>query len=258
MKIVVFGLTAVLLASASQGQGRFAAAGVTDEASVIRFLTQLQGTIARGDRHAVAALVHFPIVATIDQLRVPIADASTFVERYDLLFTSELKNAIAQASASPDAPSSLLATPEGLVIGRNLVVIRPIGGSLKITALTVPTPSSTATRRGSVEAPERISVRAGPNPTQMSGSLASSATGAYLLRASRGQLIEVRIDGVPGREVVARLFDSASGEALDARAKEGVRAWSGRAPKDGDYRIDVVRTTAGPSPLPYTLSVRVR
>lgn len=257
MRIGILVLTGGLLASSAQGQGRFGAAGVSDEATVVAFLTKLQQATASGDRRALAGLVHFPIVATINELRIPIPDATAFVERFDLIFTPELKDAVARASTGPGAPSPLLATPEGLSIGRNVVLIKPIGGSLKITALTVPPPRAGATR-GDVGAPQRVSIRAGPHPTQMSGSLASGSTDSYVVRASRGQLIEIRIEGVPGKEIVVRLFDTAAGDALDARAKEGVRAWSGRAPKDGDYRIDVVRVSSGPASMPYTLSVRVR
>ena len=71
-------------------------------------------------------------------------------------------------------------------------------------------------------------------------------------------LLEIRIDGSAGRAIVAHVRD-AGGSALDARARDGTRVWAGPVPAEGDYRIDVVRTTRdGDSALVYRLTVTLR
>jgi hypothetical protein len=55
---------------------------------------------------------------------------------------------------------------------------------------------------------------------------------------------------------VARLTNVRTGKAVDDRAHEGVRTWTGRLPDEGDYRIDVVRLDTGRDPrLSYVLTV---
>jgi hypothetical protein len=81
----------------------------------------------------------------------------------------------------------------------------------------------------------------------------------YLLSAMKNQLLEVRINGVSGRDIVARISSVSNRQPLDSRAHDGVRTWIGRLPQDGDYRIDVVRlATAGDSLLPYVMVVSVQ
>ena len=90
-------------------------------------------------------------------------------------------------------------------------------------------------------------------------SLARGERDAYLLSATKNQLLEVRINGVSGRDVVARITGIKSSAPIDARARDGVRTWIGRIPEDGDYRIDVVRlANDGASELSYLMVVSLR
>ena len=76
---------------------------------------------------------------------------------------------------------------------------------------------------------------------------------------SRNRLLEVRITGVSGRDIVARISSVKSRAPLDARAQDGVRTWIGRIPEDGDYRLEVVRLAAGGAPrLDYLMTVSLR
>lgn len=222
------------------------------DSAATSFLGELRRASARGDRQALAALVRFPIVVTIGSLRVPIENARAFVERFDAVFTPELKDAVARSAQNAGTVSI---TPERVAIGADLIVARAAGGTWRIVEIRVPPPKAAGAGGG---AAQRISVRAGPNPTQMTGALSGGAMDSYLVRAARGQLLEIRIEGVQGRDIVARIFEAASGVAIDARTKDGVRAWSGRVAADGDYRIDVVRLKPGADVQPYTLSVRTR
>ncbi len=69
----------------------------------------------------------------------------------------------------------------------------------------------------------------------------------------------MQIEGVRGRDIVARIVRVRDGAPVDARAAEGVRTWSGRVPEEGDYRIEVVRLAREPAaPMPFTLTVSAR
>jgi len=81
----------------------------------------------------------------------------------------------------------------------------------------------------------------------------------YLLTVLKNRLLEVRITGVSGRDIVARISSVKSRAPLDARAQDGVRTWIGRIPEDGDYRLEVVRLAAGGAPrLDYLMTVSLR
>lgn len=107
------------------------------------------------------------------------------------------------------------------------------------------------------EAPHRLVFRTGRRSVEVSNVLASGERESYVLWAGAGRLLEVRIDGVRGRDVIAHVFDARSGAPIDARVKEGVRAWTGRTPSTGDYRIEVARTGSG-DPARYVLVVSIR
>jgi hypothetical protein len=150
-----------------------------------------------------------------------------------------------------------------VVVGDDLMWIQQVGGAFKITRVSPPsaapsaaapgTPSSSAASRG----PRRLALQVGQ--VQLSGALAQGARDAYVVSASKNQLLEVRINGVSGRDIVARIVNAKSRAPLDARAGDGVRTWSGRVPDEADYRIDVVRLATGGVPrLPYVIVISMR
>src|SRR5581483_4882009 len=112
------------------------------------------------------------------------------------------------------------------------------GGVLKIARINVPLePSAT----GSVTQPSRPAaatrqasrLRIDVGQVQRSGVVSPGGRDRYVSRATKNQLLEVRITGAAGNTVVAQIANSASGRALDDRAKNGVRTWVGRIPEDG-------------------------
>lgn len=245
--------TALLLMLTLASASTLAAQSAADDKAA-QFLAALQRAAAGTDRAALAALVRFPIVVDVGSgIRVPIADATALAQQHDAVFTPAWRQTIARASIKPGGVK-VTAGANQLVIGNNVVVANAVGDAFKIVSIAVPPPAAGNRAAG---APQRISLRAGPDPTLRAGALAGNATDAYLVRAAKGQLVEVRITGVQGRDIVARILDAA-GNPVDARAGQGVRAWSGRVAADGDYRIDVSRTGAGSDALPYTLSVKIR
>jgi len=236
------------------------------------FLRDLQRALAHDDRQAVAAMIHYPITVFVGGFRVPIADASALVERYDLIFTPALKSVVDQSGAGrASAAYPLASTGDSVTIGDTLIVAQSVAGSLKITRITVPlsapalptaprAPTArSAAPRTTARDPRRVVFRGGQAFTQVDGVLAPGETSSYIVWAPKGELLEVRVDGVRGREIVARLVDDRNRAPIDARAGEGFRTWAGRVPASGDYRIEVVRLTKdGQRALRYVIVVRRR
>jgi hypothetical protein len=210
-------------------------------------LTELQRAISRDDRQAVAALIQYPITVATAGLRIPIRDASALVESYDAVFTPELKAAIRDGSA----------------IRGGLIQVATAQGVAKITGISGPSGSRTADgaamlSRTPPRGPRRVTFGL-VEVAQLSGSLAPGRSEAFVVSVEKGRLLEARIDGIRGRDVVLRVRDAKTGKPPDAKAAAGARTWIGRVPESADYRIDVTRVTqAGGELLPYVLVVRRR
>src|SRR6266403_1424089 len=85
---------------------------------------------------------------------------------------------------------------------------------------------------------KRVSFRSGKNSIVIKGSARWGASYIYLLRARAGQILTVRLQGVPVLRIIppdARNFEALPGADL-------VREWSGTLPKTGDYRLDLGHT----------------
>jgi hypothetical protein len=229
------------------------------------FLRDLQRALGRDDHQAVAAMMVYPLNVTAAGVRLLIRNREALIEHYDAIFTASMKAALADANAR-----------------ERVITVMPVEGAIKVIEIRVPVTSltlpgsqleSTSSRDkppknsprppksapSATREPERIIFRAGGGSGQFAGALAAGQTSSYVFRATKGQLLEVRVDRVRARDVVAKVSDAASRTPLDARAAEGTRVWTGRVPADGDYRIDIVRLLRdGSAPLPYTLVVSLR
>ena len=250
----------------------YATQDVLDERVVAPFLRELQVAVARDNREAVAARVQYPLIVFAAGMRIPIVDAASLIQTYDVVFSPALKAVIAEASlptrgrTAPKYPVAVVA--DAVIVGDEVIRIQPVGGALKVTGIKVPlappsalvpAPATPAPSRGAATSrePRRLSLRVGQ--ARLSGALAPGARDAYVVSVMKNQLLEVRIDGVSGRAIVARIVNSKNREPLDARARDGVRTWTGRVPEDTDYRIDVVRLApAGEPRLPYVIVISLR
>jgi hypothetical protein len=244
----------------------FVQTSAVDDRSVSLFLRALQRDVARDDRPAVSALVQYPLTVFAGGVRIPIHDAAALLQNYDVVFSPALKTLISQAVIAArgrsDSAASVTITADFATIGVDAVRIEPVGGGLKITRITVPLAVSDAghaasVSRGTGRAPQRLLL--GVGQLQRAGALDRGETDAYLLSATKNQLLEVRINGVSRRDIVARITSMKDRAPIDSRARDGVRTWIGRIPEDGEYRIDVVRLAAGgASRLPYLMVVSMR
>jgi hypothetical protein len=210
-------------------------------------LTELQRAISRDDRQAVAALIQYPITVATAGLRIPIRDAAALVESYDAVFTPELKAAIRDGSA----------------IRGGLIQVTSVQGVAKITGIAAPSGSQPAgdaapSPRPAPRGPRRVTFGI-VEVAQLSGSLSAGRSEAFVVSVEKGRLLEARIDGIRGNDVVLKIRDAKTGKPLDAKAAAGARTWIGRVPESADYRIDVTRVAQqGGELLPYVLVVRRR
>jgi hypothetical protein len=241
-------------------------APTVDDRSAAIFLRALQREVARDDRAAVSALIRYPLIVFAGGVRIPITDAAALLQNYDVVFSPALKTLISQAAMPAGgrsvAAGSVAVTGGIITIGLDAVRIEPVGGGLKITRIAVPLAAPPAgtdagARPGTGREPQRLVLDVGQ--LRRAGALASGERDAYLLSAKKNRLLEVRINGVSGRDIVARIVSMKSRAPVDSRAHDGVRTWVGRLPEDGDYRIDVVRLAAGGAPrLPYVVVFSMR
>ena len=234
----------------------FIIVAVHAQSPVQTFLADLNRALQAGDRAAVAAAVHYPLVVSIAAgVRVPFANAEALLGRFDEVFTPEVRAAVATGVGAAAE------TPEGFILPNQMLTLRAVGGEMRITGIVVPAATITdaparATTPGIPREPRRIGVRAGPKPSQFAGSLAAGSSDSFLVFVQKGQLLDVRLQRGRG-EAVVRVVNAATGAPLASGAK-ATFILSARAPASVDYRIDVERTTAGDAPLPYMLSVTVR
>ena len=242
-----------------------AAAQPIDERQVMTALGELRSAINRDDRTAVAAMIEYPINVLAGGMRIPMPNAAELIRNYDVVFSPSLKAVIAQAAvavAGRPAPAYRINISDAVAtVGGDLLWLQRSGGSLKITRITAPlTPPAPTVAEAHTKperAPKRLALTIGQ--TQVSGTLAPGGRDSYIVSAVKNQLIDVRINRVNARDIVARIVDLKTQASVDAKAREGARVWTGRVPDEGDYRIDVVRLApAGEPQLPYVLVVSMR
>jgi len=236
-----------------------------DQRAVVQFVRDLHDTISRDDRQAVAARVRYPLTVYAGGVRIPIVDAAAFVASYDIVVTPALKALVASAAtaASGSPRGTLAVSAEFATIGADAVRIERVNDVLTITRITVPLNAADApgppvgAGRGSrpqARTPQRLYL--GVGQLRRSGALAAGQRDTYVITAAKNQFLDLRITGVAGQAIVARLTNARTGKAIDERAQAGVRTWAGRMPEEGDYRIEVVRLDTGHEPrLSYVMTV---
>jgi hypothetical protein len=232
--------------------GLTVAAG-TDRSPAERFLVDLESAVERDDRAAIAAMVQYPIKAMVSGWVIPIKDRATLITSFDAFFTEEIKDLIAAAATTPPRSS-----PADVVsLGNGALRAILVNGRFKIIGIVPPPPSRKV--RGARRGTTTVRFRTGESTSAYTGSLAAGEHERYIVKASRNDLLEVHVDRVRGRDIVARVFDAGTKAPLDARSQDGTRVWSGRVPATGEYLIDIVRTApAGDAVLTYWLTVGVR
>jgi hypothetical protein len=232
-----------------------------------RFVAELRQALAAGNRAAVASMVEFPATVWAGSIRLPVADAAALLAQYDAIFTADMVAVVDQGRIERRSA-------DAISVAGGAIEAERIGGRFRITRIAVltasrdlqspPAAGSSSSPAGpgasagtrAVRTPRRLTFRAGQRSAQWADTVAAHETDAYVLFVAQGQMLDVRLDRVRGRDVIVAIVDHKTGRPVDARAGAGLRTWTGRIPAAGDYRIDVTRTVAeSEPPLPYVLTV---
>jgi hypothetical protein len=224
------------------------------------FLRDLQDAVGRRDHRAVAAMVQYPAKVKVKGLLVPVPDVAGFLKLYDAVFTPELEDLLARSgvtrAGNPRPKYPVIITRDGLMLGTSVVAARRIRDSFKIVRIIVP-PSSP--NRALRRPPIRVEFLSDRPAALFSGLLEQrDEVQPYLLHAAKGRVIQATIDRFRGRDVAVRVVDQ-NGKPLVARSRDWARTWTGIAPEDADYLVEVERlapTEAGT--LSFTLAIAAR
>jgi hypothetical protein len=249
-------MTRTLIASALLIQFSFAMlaaqAGTPAESRAGAFVSALAQAMSRGDRTAVAEMVRYPLNASVGGIGIPVASHSEMLKVYGSVFTAELRCLVDDSVAK--GSSALRVDAGGVTFANGRIHAGEVGGALKIT---------------SVDVPPVTGVGAPPNPparrvsrrgvTQYSGRLYGDGVDTYIIPASRGDVVEARIEQFPGRSAAVRVVEQKTGKSLDRPGAPAPRVWSGTIQEPGDYRVEVVRLAPYCMPsFTYLLTITVK
>jgi len=236
-------------------------ASAADE-SPMTFVTRLRSALAAGDRRRAATMFRYPLRVNAPALPfpIPLDNAASTLQMYDLLFTPEMRCAIDLAQPAQDGKPlpkyPLVANGAALTIGQGLIVAERSSGVFRITRMTIigvpdghkiGTPVVTAT----------IDLRFRGMVRQVAGNLAGDAFDRYVVSLTEGVLLHAKIERFKGLDAVLRVTDL-KGQPVDAKA-DGRRTWAAVAPASGDYRVEVVRKLPYcDPPITYLLTLMVK
>lgn len=148
--VVLVALCAVLLAAQ-------AAAPQTGSARAVSFVGALAQALSRGDRDAVADMVRYPAAATVGGIGIPIGSRADLLRLYDGVFSAELRCLVEDSVAQ--GAGAIRIDGGGATFGNGGIRTQDVGGTLKITHITVPPISASAVPPPAP--PRRITVRRG-------------------------------------------------------------------------------------------------
>ena len=229
------------------------------EGRAAAFVSALAQAMSRGDRAAVADMVRYPLNPTVGGIGIPLADRAELIKAYGNIFTAELRCLVDDSAA---APSSLKIDAGGVTFAGGRIHAGNVAGALKITSIDVPPVTGVG---APPNPPARRVTRRGV--TQYSGRLYGDGVDTYILPASRGDVVEARIEQFPGRSAAVRVIEQKTGRALSrpatgaapAPGASAPRFWNGTIQESGDYRVEVVRLAPYCMPsFTYLLTITVK
>ena len=256
-------MTRTLIASALFIQfsfGLLAQQGTSAESRAGAFVSALAQAMSRGDRAAVAEMVRYPFNASVGGIGIPIAGRAELIKAYSSIFTAEVRclvdDNVAKGSPALDVDAGGVTFAGGRIHAGN------VGGALKITSIDVP--PATGVGAPPNPAARRVTRR---GVTQYSGRLYGDGVDTYILSASRGDVVQARIEQFPGRSAAVRVVEQKTGKSPGRPAPSVVegpgapapRVWSGTIQESGDYRVEVVRLAPYCQPsFTYLLTIAIK
>ena len=257
-------MTRTLIASALAIQVGFAMLaaqpGTPAENRAGAFVSALAQAMSRGDRAAVAEMVRYPLVATVGGVGIPIPGRAELIKAYGSIFTAELRCLVDDSVAK--GASALDVDAGGVTFANRRMHAAEVSGALKITSIDVPPVTGVG---APPNPPARRVTRRGV--TQYSGRLYGDGVDTYLVSASRGDVVQARIEQFPGRSAAVRVVEQKTGKSLGRPAPGGAegsgasapRFWNGTIQESGDYRVEVVRLAPYCMPsFTYLLTITIK
>lgn len=193
-------------------------------------------------------------------LPIPLDNVASTLGMYDLLFTPEMRCAIDLAQppqeGKPLPKYPLIVNGSVLTVGQGLLVAERTSGVFKITRMSL------------IGVPDRhnpnmpvvtsdIDLRFKGMVRQVAGNLAGDAFDRYTVSATKGALLQARLERFKGLDAVLRVTD-AKGQPVDGTA-DGKRTWAAVLPASANYHVDVVRKLPFcDPPITYLLTLNAR
>jgi len=216
------------------------------------FVSALAQAMSRGDRAAVAEMVRYPLNASVGGIGIPVAGPADMIKVYPSIFTAELRCLVEDSVAK--GASGLSIDAGGVSFGNRRIHASEVAGAFKITSIDVPPATGVA---APPNPPARRVTRRGV--TQYSGRLYGDGVDTYIFPASRGDVVEVRIEQFPGRSAAVRVIEQKTGKSLDRPGASAPRVWNGTIQAPGDYRVEVVRLAPYCMPsFTYLLTITIK
>ena len=234
--------------------------GAPAESRAGAFVSALAQAMSQGDRAAVAEMVRYPLIASVGGIGIPIPGRAELIKAYGSIFTAELRCLVDDSVAK--GASGISVDAGGVTFAGRRMHASEISGAFKVTSIDVPPvtgigappnpPARRVTRRG---------------VTQYSGRLYGDGVDTYILSASRGDVVQARIEQFPGRSAAVRVVEQKTGKSPGRPAPSVVegpgapapRVWSGTIQESGDYRVEVVRLAPYCQPsFTYLLTIAIK
>jgi hypothetical protein len=238
-----------------------AASDAADESGA-SFVARLRAVVATGNRRAAAAMFRYPLRVNSPMLPLPIPldNAASTLNIYDLLFTPEMRCAIDLSQPAqtgkplPNYP--LVVNGDALTIGQGLIVAERTAGLFRITRMTIIGVPDGRKPNAPVVTTD-IDLRFKGMVRQVAGNLAGDAFDRYTIAMTKGAILQAKLERFKGLEAVLRVTDG-KGQPVDQRA-DGKRTWAAAIPASAMYRVEVVRKLPFcDPPITYLLTLSAR
>lgn len=119
-----------LLGSGAAFGADYSVAGIDNPALVTHCLTTLRQAVSGDDREGVAALVRFPIKATVDGRLRSVKNKAAFLVQYDAIMTEAVRAAILKPEHG-----QLFVNSQGVMLGDGQIWLGLVGRSVRVIAI---------------------------------------------------------------------------------------------------------------------------
>jgi hypothetical protein len=221
------------------------------------FALRLQQAVRAFDRAAIADLFSYPARISVYRRPFPVfvKDRAALVEVFDLVFTPQLRCAIAESrepmiEAVPPRYSLLLARGVVSMAGGRIIAVRSDRRFL-ITRMT--SFGDTSARTGT---PRQVRFVGTRRHIELAGRAAESGVDRFLVSARAGDLLRVTIGSFPSAALSLQVTRSDNGEVLRG-GQENERSWKALLKEPCDCVVEVVRHAryCDPPVIPYIMTL---